>query len=77
MSLVLNPEMAADVERYAAVVRSALAPWDAGHTYFNFAERSVDLADLFSPDTCARLGRVKAQYDPGDLIRSTHPIPVA
>ena len=76
VSLVLNPQMAAAVEHYAGVVRSALAPWDAARNYFNFAEQSVELTDLFSPGTCARLGRVKAQYDPRDFIRSTHPIPV-
>ena len=76
VSLVLNPEMAAAVEHYAGVVRSALAPWDAARNYFNFAEQSVELTDLFSPETCARLGRVKAQYDPRDFIQSTHPIPV-
>ena len=77
VSLVLNPEMAAAVEHYAALVRSALTPWKAARNYFNFAEQSVELTDLFSPGTCARLGRVKAQYDPADFIRSTHPIPVA
>jgi hypothetical protein len=33
------------------------------------------VSDLFSPATCERFGRVKVQYDPGNLIRSTHPIP--
>ena len=32
VSLVLNAEMAAAVERHAALVRAALAPWDAGGT---------------------------------------------
>lgn len=74
VSLVLNPEMAAAVQRHAAVVRAALAPWDAGRNYANFAELSIDAADLFQPATGERLRRVKAKYDPNDLIRSTHPI---
>ena len=39
--------------------------------------RSFDLADLFSPAARERLSRVKAQYDPGNLILATHPVPVA
>ena len=74
ISAAMNGSEAA-LERHAAVVRSALAPWEAERNYPNFAERSFNVSDLFSPATCERLGRVKAQYDPEDLIRSTHPIP--
>ena len=74
ISLAMNDNEAA-MERHAAIVRAALAPWEAERNYPNFAERSFNVSDLFSPTTCERLGRVKAQYDPGNLIRSTHPIP--
>ena len=74
ISLVMNENEVA-LERHAAIVRSALAPWVAERNYPNFAERSFNVSDLFPPATCERLGRVKAQYDPQDLIRSTHPIP--
>lgn len=77
LSLVPNANMAAAVGRHAAIVRAALAPWEAERNYPNFAERSFDLTDLFSPATCERLVRVKAQHDPRDLFRSTHPIPAA
>jgi hypothetical protein len=73
-SQVKNNNEAA-LERHAAIVRAALAPWEAERNYPNFADRSFNVSDLFSPATCERLGRVKAQYDPKDLIRSTHPIP--
>jgi hypothetical protein len=76
IGLVRNENEAA-LERHAAIVRFALAPWEAERNYPNFAERSFEVSDLFSPATCERLVRVKAQYDPGDLIRSTHPIPTA
>jgi len=72
---VMNATRAA-LERQAAIARSALAPWEAERNYPNFAERSFNVSDLFSPATCERLGRVKAQYDPEDLIRSTHPVPM-
>jgi hypothetical protein len=75
VSLVPSADLVVAVGRHAAGLRTALAPWEATRNYPNFAERSFDLADLFTPATCQRLARVKAQYDPGDLIRSTHPIP--
>ena len=77
ISLVPNVDMAAAVERHSAIVRAALAPWEAERNYPNFAERSFSVSDFYSPATCERLRRVKAQYDPRDLIRSSHPIPTA
>jgi hypothetical protein len=77
VSLVPTQEAAEAVGRHAAALRSALAPWEAGYNYANFAERSFDLADLFPAATCDRLRRVKTRYDPGDLIHSTHPVPPA
>ncbi len=65
------------VERHAAIVRSALAPWEAERNYPNFAERSFNLADFFPPATCERLVRVKAAVRPGRSHPSTHPIPTA
>jgi len=77
ISVVPTADMAAAVERHSALVRAALGPWEAERNYPNFAERSFDVSDFYSRSTCERLGRVKAQYDPRDLIRSTHPIPMA
>ena len=77
ISLVPNRDVAAAVERHSAIVRTALAPWEAERNYPNFAERSFTVSDFHSSSTCERLGRVKVQYDARDLIRSTHPIPTA
>ncbi len=77
ISLVPNSDIAAAVERHSAIVRAALAPWEAERNYPNFAERSFSVSDFHSPATCERLSRAKAHYDPRDLIRSTHPIPTA
>jgi hypothetical protein len=76
-SVVPDTDRALAVGPHAARLRAALTPWEAERNYPNFAERSFDLADLFSPEACERLRRVKAQYDPGDLILATHPVPVA
>ncbi len=75
ISLVLNEAMAVAVERHARLVRSALAPWKAQRSYRNFDEQAANLSDLYSPAACERLGRVKARYDPGDLVRSAGPAP--
>jgi hypothetical protein len=58
-------------------LRAALAPWDAGTEYLNFAERHVDAAQLFGEHRYARLQRVRASYDPGELFLANHPIPAA
>jgi FAD/FMN-containing dehydrogenase len=76
-SVVPDTDRALAVGHHAAMLRAAMAPWEAERNYPNFAERSFDLADLFSPAACERLSRVKAQYDPGNLILATHPVPVA
>ncbi len=75
-SVVPDTDQAMAVGRHAAMLRAALASWEAERNYPNFAERSFDLGDLFSPDACQRLSQVKAQYDPGNLILATHPVPV-
>ncbi len=77
ISMVPNADTATAVQRHGALVRSVLAPWEAERNYPNFAERSFRVSDFHSPATAERLGRVKAQYDPRDLIRSTHPIPTS
>jgi Berberine and berberine like len=40
----------------------------------NFTERHADPGELFDPATYARLRRVKAEYDPDDVIRGNHAI---
>jgi hypothetical protein len=70
-----TPEMGAAIERQTELVLEALAPWLAESRYLNFVDRRVDTSDLYPAGTFERLRRVKAQYDPGNLIRSNHPIP--
>ena len=74
ISLVPNPDAAAAVESHLSLVRAALEPWESDRNFPNFAERSFSASDFHSPATRERLGRVKAKYDPHDLISSTHPI---
>jgi FAD/FMN-containing dehydrogenase len=55
-------------------VAEALAPYDTGRQYLNFAEQHTDAARFYKPEVYKRLRAVKAEYDPGNLFRANHPI---
>ncbi|MEA2478102.1 MAG: hypothetical protein QOJ07_24 [Thermoleophilaceae bacterium] len=65
----------AAVEAHLPVARAAVAPYESGRDYLNFAERAVDPQRFYSEDAYRRLQAVKAQYDPQDVFQSNHPIP--
>jgi hypothetical protein len=69
-----TPEAKEAVEASVVALRDALAPWQAPHTYMNFAETRRDERSLFAEHAYYRLRRVKAKYDRDDVIRSNHPI---
>ncbi|MEX5708130.1 FAD-binding oxidoreductase [Parafrankia sp. FMc6] len=58
-------------------VHRSLAPWSTGGCYLNFAERPKPGQALFGADVHRRLTRIKAAYDPADVIRANHPVPPA
>ena len=70
-----DEQMGAAVRAHLPVVKDALAPWDAGREYLNFAERATDVSRLFAGGALARLRSVKSQYDPGDMFRANHAVP--
>jgi hypothetical protein len=69
-----TPELAPLVAGAIDLLLDALAPWDAGRRYPNFAERRADASGFYPAETTARLRRIRAAYDPDELIRSAHPI---
>jgi hypothetical protein len=69
-----TPEAKEIVEGVTAVLRDALAPWEADHTYLNFAETRRGGAKLFTAEAHEGLLRIKAEVDPQDVIRSNHPL---
>jgi hypothetical protein len=71
------PELAGPVTAQVEAIMSALAPWAARQMYLNFAETQHPAAPLWTEHAYQRLRRIKATFDPGDLIRSNHPIPPA
>jgi FAD/FMN-containing dehydrogenase len=74
VGLTPTPESKEVVEEAVAWVRRALEPWEAEHTYMNFAESRRNAKTLFTEQAYHRLRRIKAAYDPTDVIRSNHPI---
>jgi hypothetical protein len=68
------PELAGPVTAQVEAIKSALAPWAARQLYLNFAETQHPAAPFWTEHAYQRLRRIKATVDPGDLIRSNHPI---
>ena len=75
VGMAMDEQMGAAVKAHLSVVKDALAPWDAGREYLNFAERATDVSRLFNGDAYGRLQKVKAEYDPGDMFRANHAVP--
>jgi FAD/FMN-containing dehydrogenase len=69
-----TPELGAAVRHHVELVQNALAPWDSGRMYLNFAERRERGERLFGDLTYRRLQAVKAAVDPDDVFRSNHPV---
>jgi FAD/FMN-containing dehydrogenase len=69
-----TPELGAAVQAHVELVQNALAPWDSGRTYLNFAEKRERGERLFGDLTYRRLQTVKAAVDPDDVFRSNHPV---
>jgi hypothetical protein len=77
IGLPMTAELGMAIVEAVDKAKAALAPWESQRTYFNFAERPVDAARLYPPQTYARLRRIKAAFDPGELFIANHPIPPA
>ena len=70
VGMAADPGMTAAVEERIDLVASALAPYDAGRGYLNFAERPRDPAKLFGAEVYERLAAVKADVDPAGLFQA-------
>ena len=69
-----TPEAGTAVKAQVELVQNALAPWDAGRAYSNFATKRERGERLFGDLTYRRLQTVKATVDPDDVFRSNHPV---
>jgi FAD/FMN-containing dehydrogenase len=52
----------------------ALASWDAGRMYLNFAEQPRSGRSLFGEDGYARLRRLKTEIDPENVFHANHQV---
>jgi FAD/FMN-containing dehydrogenase len=72
--LAPDAEALAAVRDHARRVLAAVAPWDSGHRYLNFAETRADPRTIYPAATFDRLLAAKAHYDPTGMFRANHPI---
>jgi FAD/FMN-containing dehydrogenase len=70
-----TPQAVPAGKRSVAGVLTAMRPWAAPQMYLNNAATSRDPASFWTAEAYDRLRRIKAAVDPGDLIRSNHPVP--
>jgi FAD binding domain/Berberine and berberine like len=71
-----TPEVAAMVAAGLPHMRAAMAKYEGGREYLNFAEQKrLDSSRFYDADTYERLTRIKGEYDAGDVFRANHPIP--
>ena len=61
------------VHATAQGLRARLEPWEAPHTYLNFSQTTRAASAHFG-EALDRLQRIKADYDPDDVIRSNAPL---
>jgi hypothetical protein len=69
-----NAVTAEKVRARVKCVLDTLAPWDSGRAYLNFTESDTTPSRFHDDASLARLRRIKAMYDPGNLIRGNHPL---
>ena len=69
-----TPEACEAVRAQARAVKDALTPWHARYDYYNFAETPAAASAVLPPASYHRLQEIKASYDPGQAIISTHPV---
>ena len=75
--LALDGEMAQAVHAAGKRAVAALAAYDTGSAYPNFAEEPIDASLFYSELAYARLRRIRAAVDPRGLMLGNHPSPAA
>ncbi|MFV0134417.1 FAD-binding oxidoreductase [Streptomyces sp. HMX87] len=79
VAVLAAPQAAAHVERALRGLCGAMAPYGTGCTLVNIhgaPGNATDRARAWTPDVYARLVRAKQHYDPADLLRYGHAVPV-
>jgi hypothetical protein len=74
VAMAPTPEMQAAATAQVQALKEALGPWSAARRFLNFAEMRYRPDSFWAGDAYQRLCRIKASVDPGDMIRSNHPL---
>ena len=74
--LAPTPELTKRVRDSVELVGRVLQPVTAAQAYLNFADTQRNPESFWTPEAYLRLRKVKAAYDPHDVIRSNHPVPL-
>ena len=69
-----TPDSAAAVRGHAHAFKDAHAAWHASYDYYNFEETPAGASAVLPPASYRRLREIKANYDPGRVIISAHPV---
>ena len=72
--LTPTPELADTVRTHAQALKDALAAWHARYDYYKFEKTPATASAVLPPASYHRLQKIKATYDPGQVIISTHPV---
>ncbi|GAA1128417.1 FAD-binding oxidoreductase [Nocardioides aquiterrae] len=73
--IAATPEMGAQAHADAVRLSAALAPFDNGRQYSNFAENPVDARAIFDAATWTQLTGIRSAVDPHGMFAANHRIP--
>jgi FAD/FMN-containing dehydrogenase len=73
--MAITPEMAAQVHADAGRLTAALAPYDNGGQYLNFAEGPVDTRAAYATGRWAQLAGIRSAVDPHGVFLANHRVP--
>ena len=73
--MAMSPEMGAQVHADAQRLVGALAPFETGGQYLNFAEDAVETRAGYAADRWTQLTGIRSAVDPHDVFVANHRIP--
>ncbi|MCB0894270.1 MAG: FAD-binding oxidoreductase [Nocardioides sp.] len=73
--MAMTPEMGAQAHADAVRLSQALAPFDNGRQYSNFAENPIDARSIFAEDRWTQLTGIRSAVDPHGVFAANHRIP--
>ena len=73
--IAATPEMGAQAHADAVRLSEALAPFDNGRQYSNFAENPIDARSVFAAEKWTQLTGIRSAVDPHGLFVANHRVP--